>query len=74
MLDASQLSTRLDQDHLPETNGRMAVCRRCGARTDDPVGHHHLPSEGQLARADRWLDAEAHRRNIVRERDRRSNL
>jgi hypothetical protein len=31
--EASRLGTRLDEDHIPETSGRMAVCRRCGFRT-----------------------------------------
>jgi hypothetical protein len=73
-LEAPQLAARLDQDHLPETNGRMAVCRRCGAQVDSPLGHHHVPSEGQLARYDQWLDAQARLRHIERERDRRSAL
>jgi hypothetical protein len=29
--EAQQLGSRLDEDHAPETNGRMSVCRRCGA-------------------------------------------
>ena len=73
-LEATQISARLDQDHLPETNGRMAVCRRCGARVDNPLGHHHLASEGQLARSHQWLDAQARLRHIKRERDSRSAL
>ncbi len=72
--EAAQLAIRLDQDHLPETNGRMAVCRRCGSRVDSPSGHHHAPSEGQLVRSDQWLDAQARLRRIDRERNRRSNL
>lgn len=57
--DTSPLGIRLDKDHLPETNGRMAVCRRCGAATDGPMGHCHLPVEHQIARAGRWLDEQA---------------
>jgi hypothetical protein len=74
MLEASQLSARLDQDHLPETNGRMAICRRCGNRTDDAAGHHHLANERQLVRADQWLTAQEHRRHVDHVRDRRSGL
>ena len=40
---ASNLGSRLDDDHLPETNGRMAVCRRCGAHTETPEGLKHAP-------------------------------
>ena len=60
--------SRLDQDHAPETNGRMAVCRRCGSRTDGPDGGHHLPSEGQAARIREWLVAESQRVHIDRVR------
>ena len=55
-LVSSELGVQLDKDHLPETNGRMAICRRCGATTDGPMGHCHLPGERQIARAGRWLD------------------
>jgi hypothetical protein len=57
--DDAELGLRLDKDHLPETNGRMAVCRRCGATTDGPLGQRHLPSGRQVARASRWLDEQA---------------
>jgi hypothetical protein len=56
--EASQLGTRLDEHHLPETNGRMAVCRRCGAFTDGPEGKH-APRERQLARISEWLDTQS---------------
>ena len=36
--ESSDVAAQLDQHHLPETNGRIAVCRRCGARTDSPAG------------------------------------
>ncbi len=71
-LQAAQLGTRLDQDHLTETNGRMLMCRRCGAQVESPLGHHHLPSEGQLAWSVQWLDAQALPRHIERKRDRRA--
>jgi hypothetical protein len=73
-LDPLQVGARLDEHHLPETNGRMAVCRRCGSRTDGPSGHRHTPGEGQLVRSDKWLDAEAHLSRINDERLRRSAL
>ena len=58
----------LDQDHAPETNGRMAVCRRCGSRTDGPQGARHLPSDRQLTRIQEWLVAESQRVHIERAR------
>jgi len=56
--EATLIGARLDEHHAPETNGRMAVCRRCGARTDSPLGRHHVPSEGRLTRLDEWVDAQ----------------
>ena len=61
-----QLGARLDEHHFPETNGRMAICRRCGARTDGPMGHHHVPSERQLARSDQWLQTQSRLSRIDR--------
>lgn len=52
--EPSSVGTQLDQHHAPETNGRMAVCRRCGARTD-ALGQHHLPASHQLTRSGDWL-------------------
>lgn len=54
--EASLLGARLDQHHSPETNGRMAVCRRCGAQTNDPDGRQHVPHELRLDRSKAWLD------------------
>lgn len=71
-IDASQLAVRLDKDHLPETNGRMAICRRCGVSTDGPNGQCHLPSERQVARAGRWLDEQARLNSVERARNRMS--
>ncbi len=65
--DAS-LGVRLDEDHLPETNGRMAVCRRCGFRTAGMRSDRHAPVDGQEAKAKRWLDAEAHARRVAKAR------
>jgi hypothetical protein len=64
----SLLGARLDEDHLPETNGRMAVCRRCGAQTDSPLGRQHVPHEKRLVRAQQWLDAQMRTRQIDRTR------
>jgi hypothetical protein len=55
----SSVGARLDEHHAPETNGRMAVCRRCGTQTDTPEGRQHVPSERQLTRSSEWLDAQA---------------
>jgi hypothetical protein len=57
--EASDLGSRLDEHHAPETNGRMAVCRRCGALTDSPEGTRHVPDERQIARSNDWLDRQA---------------
>lgn len=56
--EASILGARLDENHPPETNGRMAVCRRCGAQTESPQGGQHVPNERRLARSEEWLDAQ----------------
>lgn len=66
--DAADLGARLDQDHSPETNGRMRVCRRCGARTDDTQGTRHLPDEHRLDRGEQWLDAQERTRRCDRAR------
>ncbi|MHB1554132.1 MAG: hypothetical protein ACYCSX_09120 [Acidimicrobiales bacterium] len=65
-LDASELGVQLDNDHLPETNGRMAICRRCGVTTDDPTGHVHRLKEREIARAGRWLDERGRLHRIER--------
>jgi hypothetical protein len=57
--EPSDVGRRLDQHHYPETNGRMAVCRRCGAQTNGPDGRHHVPGEGRVARSNDWLDAQS---------------
>jgi hypothetical protein len=56
--EASSVGARLDEHHSPETNGRMSICRRCGAQTDDPKGVAHVPDERQIIRSTRWLDAQ----------------
>jgi len=67
--EASDIGARLDEHHYPETNGRMAVCRRCGAKTNAPDGDHHVPDERRLARHSDWLDAQAQKGHIDRARD-----
>ncbi len=64
-----QLGLRLDEHHLPETNGRMAVCRRCGAFTNGPGGGH-APRERQLVRTTQWLDTQSRINRIAGARDR----
>ena len=71
-LECSQVAAQLDEDHAPETNGRMSICRRCGMPTNGAEGIHHLPQERQLVRANNWLVAEAHRRRIDRARELRN--
>jgi len=61
----SLVGAQLDGDHLPETNGRMSVCRRCGAATD-AAGAHHAPNEHQAARSTNWLMAEKGRKRAAR--------
>ena len=67
--EALQMGSRLDKNHVPETNGRMSVCRRCGARTDGPKGFH-IPDERQLERALRWLDGQSLSSGIDRAKSR----
>ncbi len=66
--EASRLGARLDEDHVPETNGRMAVCRRCGFRTAGVTSDRHAPVEAQEARANRWLDTQAQARRVAKAR------
>jgi hypothetical protein len=63
-----QLSERLDEDHLPETNGRMAICRRCGFRATSEAGEHHVLVEGQDARAQGWLGGQATANRLTKAR------
>ena len=70
----SDLGAQLDTDHLPETNGRMSVCRRCGMATDRPDGIHHVPRPSQLTRCSDWLLAENRRRDIDLARERRRGV
>jgi len=67
--EASEVAIQLDEDHAPETNGRMSVCRRCGAHTDGPAGLHHMPNERELPRSTSWLAAEVQKRRLERLRE-----
>ena len=70
--ELSDIGLRLDEHHLPETNGRMSVCRRCGARTDNPIGLHHAPHESQLERSGDWLIAQLRLQEIEAANERRA--
>jgi hypothetical protein len=63
------LGSRLDEDHAPETNGRMPVCRRCGFRTTGATSDVHALIEAEEARANQWLDAQAQVRRVAKGRD-----
>jgi len=66
---ALDTGARLDAHHRPETNGRMAICRCCGARTDSPAGLRHVPDPGQQERSERWLEAKTQSSRIGRVRN-----
>ena len=59
------VAAQLDEHHLPETNGRIPVCRRCGERTDSPTGLHHVVPEGRVSRSSEWLSAQSRLRDIA---------
>jgi hypothetical protein len=67
--EVGRLGNQLDEHHAPETNGRMAVCRRCGIRTDSPLGLSHVPGAEQVARGTSWLEAELRNDRIAELRD-----
>lgn len=71
MSEDARLSEKLDHDHAVETNGRMAVCRRCGFRTVAPESDRHLVSERYRARAREWLEASARTRRADYKRNAR---
>jgi hypothetical protein len=66
--EAVRLGALLDEDHSPETNGRMPVCRRCGAYTESPMGCQHVPNERRIARAQEWIEAHSKLRGESRSR------
>jgi hypothetical protein len=63
--ESLHVASQLDQDHAPETNGRIPVCHRCGARTESPVGLHHVLQEGRVDRSSQWLVAQSRLRDIA---------
>jgi hypothetical protein len=63
--ESLDVAAQLDDHHAPETNGRIAVCRRCGARTDGPTGIHHVLQEGRVNRSSDWLIAQSRLRDIA---------
>ena len=63
--ESLHVAAQLDEHHCPETNGRIAVCRRCGARTDGPRGLHHVLQEGGVSRSSDWLTAQSRLRDIA---------
>ena len=66
--DETPTGSQLDQNHPPETNGRMSVCRRCGSQTDGPSGARHMPADRQITRVREWLIAESTKTHIDRVR------
>jgi len=66
--ESVHVAAQLDQDHAPETNGRIPVCRRCGARTDSPTGLHHILPEDRVSRSTEWLNAQSRLRDIANSR------
>jgi hypothetical protein len=67
--ESSHVGAQLDEHHAPETNGRMAVCRKCGALTDSPVGLQHAPHPSQVGRSSDWLTAQSRQLQIDRLRE-----
>jgi hypothetical protein len=63
--DPKGVGARLDANHAPETNGWMAVCRKCGIRTEGPQGGH-TPHPLQLAAAESWLEQDSLGSSIAR--------
>lgn len=71
--DALKVESQLDAHHLPETNGRISVCRRCGARTDSPEGLKHVVPDSQVTRSSHWLVAQSRLREIESARMQRTD-
>jgi hypothetical protein len=69
--ESLRVAADLDEHHAPETNQRIAVCRRCGARTDGPTGSHHVLQESQVSKSREWLSAQSRLRDIANSRLRR---
>ena len=62
------VAAQLDEDHAPETNGRIPVCHTCGARTEGPDGGHHVLQENRVGRSSEWLSAQSRQRDIAHAR------
>lgn len=62
------VAAQLDEHHAPETNGRIAVCHRCGARTEGPMGGHHVIAESRVGRSSEWLVAQSRLQDIAQAR------
>jgi hypothetical protein len=71
--ESSHVGAQLDAHHSPETNGRMSVCRRCGALTESPAGLQHVPHPTQVARSNQWLTAQSRLLQIDRARELRTS-
>ena len=69
--EALHVAAQLDEHHAPETNGRIPVCRRCGARTDGPTGLHHVLQDSRVGRSSEWLLAQSRLRAIAHSQLRR---
>jgi hypothetical protein len=59
------VATQLDEHHTPETNGRIPVCHKCGARTESPLGEHHVIAESRVVRSSEWLVAQSRLNDIA---------
>jgi hypothetical protein len=71
--DTLHVAAQLDEHHLPETNGRIPVCRRCGARTESPAGLHHIVQEDRVSKSSEWLIAQTRLRDIAHSQLRRDS-
>jgi hypothetical protein len=71
--DTLHVAAQLDEHHSPETNGRIPVCRRCGARTESPAGVHHIVQEDRVNKSSEWLIAQSRLRDIAHSQLRRDS-
>jgi hypothetical protein len=71
--ECSDVAAKLDDHHVPETNGRIPVCHTCGARTDGPAGEHHVLQEGRVNRSTEWLVAQTRKQDIARSQAQRGH-
>jgi hypothetical protein len=67
------VAAQLDEHHAPDTNGRIPVCHTCGARTDSPLGEHHVLEEARVNRSTEWLDAQTRIRAIAHSQTQRGH-